>query len=121
MSIAELSIRRPITTVMLFVSMVDIGLIAAVRLPLEALPAISFPGVFINLPYPGSTPEEVERMVLRPAETEKLIARRRWVSSLRPRPVAVRRSGSIAISTSFCGAPSTSTLATPGMRSSRRL
>src|SRR5690606_21939246 len=27
-----------------------------------------FPGVFINLPYPGSTPEEVERMVLRPAE-----------------------------------------------------
>ncbi|MGH8073277.1 MAG: efflux RND transporter permease subunit [Lysobacter sp.] len=68
MSIAELSLKRPVTTIMLFVSMFVIGLIAAVRLPLEALPAISFPGVFINLPYPGSTPEEVERMVLRPAE-----------------------------------------------------
>ena len=68
MSIAELSLKRPVTTIMLFVSMFVIGLIAAVRLPLEALPEISFPGVFINLPYPGSTPEEVERMVLRPAE-----------------------------------------------------
>ncbi|MBW3550272.1 MAG: efflux RND transporter permease subunit, partial [Proteobacteria bacterium] len=68
MSIAELSLKRPVTTVMLFVSMVVIGLIAAVRLPLEALPDISFPGVFVQLPYPGSTPEEVERTVLRPAE-----------------------------------------------------
>ncbi|MGH8083794.1 MAG: efflux RND transporter permease subunit [Lysobacter sp.] len=68
MSVAELSLKRPVTTIMLFVSMFVIGLIAAVRLPLEALPEISFPGVFINLPYPGSTPEEVERMVLRPAE-----------------------------------------------------
>jgi len=68
MSVAELSLRRPVTTVMLFVSMFVIGLIAAVRLPLEALPSLSFPAVFVQLPYPGSTPEEVERMVLRPAE-----------------------------------------------------
>ncbi|MGY0556821.1 efflux RND transporter permease subunit [Lysobacter sp. A421] len=68
MNISEMSLRRPVTTMMLFVSMVVIGLIAAVRLPLEALPAISFPAVFVNLPYPGSTPEEVERTVLRPAE-----------------------------------------------------
>ena len=33
MSIAELSLRRPVTTIMCFVSMVVIGLIAAVRLP----------------------------------------------------------------------------------------
>lgn len=68
MSIAELSLRRPVTTIMLFVSMVVIGLIAAMRLPLEALPSISFPAVFVQLPYTGSTPEEVERTVLRPAE-----------------------------------------------------
>lgn len=68
MSIAELSIRRPVTTIMLFVSMVVIGLIASLRLPLEALPSITFPGMFIQFPYPGSTPEEVERTVLRPAE-----------------------------------------------------
>ena len=68
MSIAELSLKRPVTTVMLFVSMFVIGLIAAVRLPLEALPDVSAPFMFVQLPYSGSTPEEVERTVLRPVE-----------------------------------------------------
>jgi len=68
MSVAEFSIRRPVTTIMFFVSMVVVGLIAAVRLPLEAFPAITFPGMVIDIPYPGSTPEEVERTVLRPVE-----------------------------------------------------
>ena len=68
MSIAELSIRRPVTTIMFFVSLVVIGLIAAIRLPLEAFPEVSPPFIFVSLPYAGSTPEEVERTVLRPAE-----------------------------------------------------
>ncbi len=68
MSVAEFSIKRPITTVMFFVSMFVIGLIASVRLPLEALPSVTFPGIFLQLPYSGSTPEEVERNVLRPVE-----------------------------------------------------
>ena len=68
MSIAELSIRRPVTAVMLFVSLFVIGLIAALRLPLEAFPDVSPPFIFVQLPYSGSTPEEVERTVLRPVE-----------------------------------------------------
>ncbi len=68
MNITELSIRRPVTTIMLFVSMVAIGLIAAFRLPLEAEPEATIPFFFVSLPYAGSTPEEVERNVLRPVE-----------------------------------------------------
>ncbi len=68
MSLSEFSIKRPVTTIMLFVSMVVVGLIAAVRLPLEMMPDMSFPFVFVQLPYAGSTPEEVERNVVRPAE-----------------------------------------------------
>ena len=68
MSIAELSIRRPVSTIMLFVSLVVIGLIAAIRLPLEAMPEVTAPFIFVQLPYPGSTPEEVERNVVRPVE-----------------------------------------------------
>ena len=68
MTVAEFSLRRPVTTVMLFVSLVVVGLIAAFRLPLEALPDVSAPFLFVQLPYEGSTPEEVERNVLRPAE-----------------------------------------------------
>ncbi|MCY7312523.1 MAG: efflux RND transporter permease subunit, partial [Pseudoxanthomonas sp.] len=68
MSVAEFSIKRPVTTIMFFVSLVAIGLIAAFRLPLEAFPEISPPFIFVQLPYAGSTPEEVERTVLRPVE-----------------------------------------------------
>ena len=68
MSIAELSIRRPITTVMCFVTLVVVGLLAAVRLPLEAFPSVSFPVIFMQMPYQGSTPEEVERTLVRPSE-----------------------------------------------------
>ncbi|MCY7313578.1 MAG: efflux RND transporter permease subunit [Pseudoxanthomonas sp.] len=60
--------KRPVTTIMFFVSLVAIGLIAAFRLPLEAFPEISPPFIFVQLPYAGSTPEEVERTVLRPVE-----------------------------------------------------
>jgi HAE1 family hydrophobic/amphiphilic exporter-1 len=68
MTMAELSLRRPVTAVMFYVSMVVIGLIAAFRLPLEQFPDISFPFVFVQMPYAGSTPSEVERTVTRPAE-----------------------------------------------------
>lgn len=68
MSIAELSIKRPVTAIMFFVSLFVIGLIAAIRLPLEAFPEVSPPFIFVQLPYAGSTPEEVERTLLRPVE-----------------------------------------------------
>lgn len=68
MSVAEFSIRRPVTTIMCFVSLVVIGLIASFRLPLEALPDISAPFLFVQIPYTGSTPEEVERTIIRPVE-----------------------------------------------------
>ena len=68
MTLAELSLKRPVTIVMLFVSMTVIGLVAAFRLPLELVPDFQAPFLEINLPYPGSTPAEVERTITRPVE-----------------------------------------------------
>ncbi|MDO5611524.1 MAG: efflux RND transporter permease subunit, partial [Pseudomonadota bacterium] len=48
--------------------MVVVGLIAAIRLPLESMPDVSAPFIYVMLPYAGSTPEETERSLLRPAE-----------------------------------------------------
>lgn len=67
-SLAELSLRRPVTAVMCFISLIVIGLLAAVRLPLEQFPDINVPFVFVSVPYPGSTPQEVERQITRPVE-----------------------------------------------------
>jgi len=67
-NLAELSLKRPVTITMFFLSMMVIGLIAAFRLPLESFPDIEFPFLFVDVPYPGSTPAEVERILARPIE-----------------------------------------------------
>ncbi|MFN2301774.1 MAG: efflux RND transporter permease subunit [Gammaproteobacteria bacterium] len=68
MSVTGLSLRRPITTLMVFLCFGVIGLIATKLLPLEFFPDIEFPGVLVEVPYQGSSPEEVERLITRPIE-----------------------------------------------------
>jgi HAE1 family hydrophobic/amphiphilic exporter-1 len=68
MSLAELSLRRPVSAVMFYLSLFVLGVIASFRLPLEQFPDVNVPFVFVDLPYPGSTPQEVERSIARPVE-----------------------------------------------------
>jgi HAE1 family hydrophobic/amphiphilic exporter-1 len=64
----EIAIRRPIATTVIFVALALVGLLASRLLPLEKFPDIEFPGIFIQVPYEGSTPEEIERLITRPIE-----------------------------------------------------
>ncbi|MCH8159823.1 MAG: efflux RND transporter permease subunit, partial [Proteobacteria bacterium] len=64
----EIAMRRPVTTIVVFVALSLIGMLASRLLPLEKFPDIEFPGIFIQIPYEGSTPEEVERLITRPVE-----------------------------------------------------
>jgi HAE1 family hydrophobic/amphiphilic exporter-1 len=64
----EIALRRPVTTVVVFVALALVGLIASRLLPLEKFPDIEFPGIFIQIPYEGSSPEEIERLITRPVE-----------------------------------------------------
>ena len=64
----EVAMRRPVTTVVVFVALALVGIIAARLLPLEKFPDIEFPGIFVQIPYAGSTPEEVEKLITRPVE-----------------------------------------------------
>lgn len=64
----QIALNRPVTTVVVFVALALVGLIASRLLPLEKFPDIEFPGIFIQIPYEGSTPEEVERLITRPVE-----------------------------------------------------
>lgn len=68
MNLTETSLRRPVTTLMVFACFLVIGLISAKLLPLEYFPDMEFPGLGINIPYPGATPEEVEREITKPVE-----------------------------------------------------
>ncbi len=68
MKITEYSLRRPVTTLMIFFSFIVIGIIASKMLPLEFFPEMELPYVNVNIPYPNSTPEEIERQITRPVE-----------------------------------------------------
>ena len=68
MAPARFAMNRPVTMIMVFISMISVGLVASRLLPLEYFPAVEFPFVILEIPYAGSTPEEVEREITRPAE-----------------------------------------------------
>ncbi len=68
MTPAEFCMRRPVATAMIFVSCLALGTISGRLLPLEFFPDIDAPFLFIDMPYPGSTPRETERLITRPAE-----------------------------------------------------
>ncbi|MBD3179239.1 MAG: hypothetical protein GF417_06395, partial [Candidatus Latescibacteria bacterium] len=68
MNLTKGAIRKPVTTLMIFVCFVVLGIISARMLPLEFFPDLDAPFIFIDIPYPGSTPREVERQITRPAE-----------------------------------------------------
>jgi len=67
-TLPELAIRRPITTLMILVSLFVVGGIALTRLPLAFLPEVDEPQIWVIVPYPNASPKTVERTVLRPLE-----------------------------------------------------
>ena len=68
MKIYSLSLKRPITVLMLFLGLLVLGVIAVYRLPVEFLPDVSGSRMWISFPYRSSTPEDIERDILTPAE-----------------------------------------------------
>jgi HAE1 family hydrophobic/amphiphilic exporter-1 len=68
MNLPEFSLKRPVTIVVVMLIFITIGIISLIKLPLEMFPDVSFPGLMVHVPYPSSSPEEVERTITRPLE-----------------------------------------------------
>jgi HAE1 family hydrophobic/amphiphilic exporter-1 len=68
MSLARASLNRPVTALVIFVCLIVVGAISSQMLPLEFMPDFDVPFLGVDLPYPGSTPEEVERRITQPVE-----------------------------------------------------
>ncbi|MCL2201099.1 MAG: efflux RND transporter permease subunit, partial [Oscillospiraceae bacterium] len=69
MSLPEISIRRPVTTVMITLIVIILGLIALTNLRQELMPEINFGIAVVFTTYDGAGPEEVENLITRPLET----------------------------------------------------
>lgn len=68
MNLPEFAIRKPVSIIVAMLVFVTIGIISLIKLPLEMMPDTSFPGLMVQVPYPSSSPEEVERTITRPLE-----------------------------------------------------
>ncbi len=68
MTLPEIAVRRPVTTLMALISIVLLGGVALTRLPLAFMPDIVEPEFFVILPYESASPEQVEQMIVRPVE-----------------------------------------------------
>ncbi len=68
MTLPELAIKRHVTMLMVIVSLVVLGAVALVRLPLAFMPDFEQPQLFVQLPYENASPAQVERLVVRPVE-----------------------------------------------------
>ncbi len=68
MSWPRFSVRRPVTTVMLYLGVCLMGVIAWTRLPQELFPPINYPQLTIVTHYKDAAPEEIELLVTKPIE-----------------------------------------------------
>ncbi len=68
MNLPSLAVRRPITTVMILVSILVVGGIALVRMPLAYLPQVDIPFIAVQIPYPNSNPTQIEKEITKPVE-----------------------------------------------------
>jgi len=70
MSLADLSIKRPIFITCVVLIMLALGLLAMQRLGVDLFPDVTFPVVTVTTTYKGAGPSEVETLVSKPLEDE---------------------------------------------------
>ncbi|MEZ4386069.1 MAG: efflux RND transporter permease subunit [Candidatus Krumholzibacteriia bacterium] len=68
MTLPELAIKRPVTTVVGLLCLLTLGVVAVVQLPLAFMPDIREPELFVQVSYPSASPEQIEQMIVRPLE-----------------------------------------------------
>lgn len=68
MPLTEGAIRRPITTTMIFLIVISLGIISFRFLPVDLLPPIETPQLSVQVNYPNVGPEEIELLITEPLE-----------------------------------------------------
>lgn len=68
MNISELSIKRPVTIIMIMLIIVVFGVVSYIKSPVDLLPSMDIPMAIIMTDYEGVGSEEVENFVTKPIE-----------------------------------------------------
>jgi HAE1 family hydrophobic/amphiphilic exporter-1 len=68
MFISDLAIKRPVLTIVAMLALSVFGIVSLVQLDTDEYPEIDAPIVVVAIPYPGASPDVVEREVIDPIE-----------------------------------------------------
>ncbi|MDL2307979.1 efflux RND transporter permease subunit [Bacteroidales bacterium OttesenSCG-928-B11] len=68
MSIYKTAVNKPITTLLIFVAVIVLGIFAMTRLPIDQLPEIDPPYISVMTTYPGANGSEIETNVTKMIE-----------------------------------------------------
>jgi hydrophobic/amphiphilic exporter-1 (mainly G- bacteria), HAE1 family len=68
MVISDFAIKRPVITVVTMLALVVFGIVALTQLDTDEFPDVQAPIVAVAIPYPGASPDTVEREVIDPIE-----------------------------------------------------
>jgi hydrophobic/amphiphilic exporter-1 (mainly G- bacteria), HAE1 family len=68
MSVASLSVNRPVTVLMIFLGVILLGLISWAKLPQELFPSITYPQITVVTSYENAAPEEIESLITKIVE-----------------------------------------------------
>ena len=68
MKISETSVRRPVTTLMIFLGIILVGAFCFLQMPIDLFPEMDIPSITVITPYEGAGPEEVEDKITQPLE-----------------------------------------------------
>ncbi len=68
MFLSDFSIKRPVTTVVIIIMLMCLGLLALKNLRVNQNPDVEQPVIVINIPYPGASPDTVEREIINRVE-----------------------------------------------------
>ncbi|MGO1527480.1 MAG: efflux RND transporter permease subunit, partial [Senegalia sp. (in: firmicutes)] len=69
MNLTNLSVKRPVTIVMVTLIVVLLGIVSLTRLPIDLLPQFSLPIAIVQTQYSGVGPQEIENLVTKPLES----------------------------------------------------
>jgi HAE1 family hydrophobic/amphiphilic exporter-1 len=64
MFLSDFSIRRPIVMIVLIIALMATGLLALKKLRVNQIPDVQQPVMTVTIPYPGASPETVEREII---------------------------------------------------------
>ena len=61
MFLSDFSIKRPVVTVVIIIALMGLGLLALSKLRVNQIPDVEQPVLVVTVPYPGASPEAVDR------------------------------------------------------------